>query len=273
MNTLKEAILIEFAKEIIIYKQYKNSSLSDDDNFLENISIICDALENKKDINEVYSNESKRAIFDKGIPCKSSKMIWFVCAHEDNIELFKWACNGLGWLKGSEKNRAILPLQDYVKEYKPEQIIHWLLDKNHENKDIPYVARTISPYLLYAVEGREKKLQHQLVSRGILTTNSQDTYDFLKQTQDEHLFNKVMKKHFKTFHFYLDNVILKQSNADREIKFFSHYFDNLDASEKIETFRTMKFDNIADYISSYHLNKNLEESLSLKNSTKKKIKI
>ena len=273
MNTLKEAILIEFAKEIIIYKQYKNSSLSDDDNFLENISIICDALENKKDINEVYSNESKRAIFDKGIPCKSSRMIWFVCAHEDNIELFKWACNGLGWLKGSEKNRAILPLQDYVKEYKPEQIIHWLLDKNHENKDIPYVARTISPYLLYAVEGREKKLQHQLVSRGILTTNSQDTYDFLKQTQDEHLFNKVMKKHFKTFHFYLDNVILKQSNADREIKFFSHYFDNLDASEKIETFRTMKFDNIADYISSYGLNKNLEESLSPKKFLNIKIKI
>ena len=276
MNTLKDIISTKFANEIKFAQQYKNSVFSSKDSFLENIDIICDVIDNKTPITDAYENAVKRTIFDNASPSSSLKLVWFVCAYEDNLDLFKWACDGLWWLKGAEKNMAIDSLKEHIKEYKPQQITQWLIGKTHEDKDIRSVSLNLSPYLLYAVEHKEKKLQHQLVGRDIFITNSIETYEFLKQTQDEHLFNKIMKKHFQAFKFYKNNIILKKSDADKETKFFAHYFDEnnpADITEKIKNFREMKFDNIADYISSYTVNKTLEKSLGSKDSPKRKIKI
>lgn len=275
MNTLKAQIFNKFVDEIKFAEKYKNSIFSSKDSFLENIDIICDALENKTLLTDVYEMQVKRTIFDNAIPSESLKLVWFVSSKEDNLELFQWACDGLGWLKGSEKTIAANCLKDDLKQYQPEKIIKFLLD-TQENKDVQFIAHLMSPILLYFVEGKEKKIQHKLVGKSMFISNNIETYEFLKQTQDEQLFNKIMKKHMKNFAFYKGNIILQKSNEDREIKFYSHFFDesnDLDKLEKIKNLKEMNLHNIANYISSYDLNKSLQESLIEKDTPRRKIKI
>ena len=269
MNELRKILNNKFAKEIAVYESNANKILDNND-FVENINMLCNILESEKNLEENFPTEKKRTIFVNMYPNISLKMLWFAAISQDNLEIYKFTYDGLKWKKGFEIRKAIECQEIYLEEFKPPIISNWLVNDNHF--DASKVAFSLGSSLLYCFEKSTKRNLHQLVNCRMDSTNSEKIYDFLKYTENKDLFHKIMKNNMKNFGIFGNNIILKQSNLQNQEKFYSWLYKNTKVEKidtAIESFKKFEYNNIA----SYFLQKKISENLPEIKQPPKKFKI
>lgn len=267
MTKLKQVLIQKFEK---IISQNNIKTFFNDDDLIENIDILSDIIDEKKNLADNFSTERKRKIFDNMFPSLSLKMLWFASISQDNLEIYKFTCDGLKWKKGGEVIKAIECQEIYFDEFRPPIISNWLI--NDKDFEASKVAQNLGSSLLYSFEKSTKKDLHQLVNSRLGSTNSAKIYEFLKNTENKDLFNKIMRKQMKNFEIRSNNIILKLSNLENKVKFYEWFYENTEP-EKIQHMTDTLRKNGFNHISNYFFQKNLSENLSENISQSKKLKI
>lgn len=222
-----------------------------------------------EDYFNVLPIEVTRNIFDKALVDPQLNALWFMACKQDNVALYEFIIRGIQWKRGSEKSSAYQSQKKFIHEFKPQKITHWFFS-NH--KTYGGLMSSAGSSFLKMVENN-KKMAHSLISSSAFSTNTQEVYNYLKETDNSYMFDKIMKKNLKHFNN-KNNVILSCALKEENFEFYEKiqvFFEKqpLEAKGQLSKTWGIHFFPIMKFIENSQLNKNLQNNLIDKDKAKK----
>lgn len=264
---IEKIIIDRFQKEI----KGENFFSSNKEYINQFINTICSS---NAPYDNMFDKDETRNLFDKGLVNIYFKIVAFVAISKDDTDLYAYLIDNMKWKKGSEITAAYDAQSLYIQEFKPKNITQWFFN-NH--KKYSGMMSILGVHFLYCVENESKAITHKITNSSAFSTNSPDVYNFLAQTKNMDLFEKIMKKHMRIFGSYTENIIFKKIDQNKRYdmlaliyEFFVKPKNKLEIIQYIDSLHKTSHSNIAIFFKSTYFKNELEQNLNVQSKTNSK---